>query len=742
MTIIHHQKLSLLSACLFGFTPLACAADGHDLIELPEVVVTSTRTPATLNQSPAAVTVIKAKNIVTLNASRLGDVLEQVPSLYLRGGTLGQSQGTIGTSGMSLRGVDQTRTLILLDGHPLQDARSGKVNWRVPFVEDIARVEVVPGAFSSLYGSNAIGGVVNIISKQPNQREFTAKVKKGWGDASGKDGSVYFRDKMENGLGLVAGLGYQSRDSYVNDFVVKTPVAGAAGIPVIGAQSITTREGLPTYLIGDMGAVPWNATNATLKLFYDLDTRNKIYGGVNYQETKQNYTQFNSYLKNAATGAPVSSGVLGINGQRVALTNYDFTLFSYLPLQESTTRYFAGFDGTIGNDYLLKVDLAKIDRTYNFTLASPTATWNNGTGTLSDTPNSSLDGSAQLSFPLNAKHFMVTGLALHKDSVSQQISALSNWRAPNSITATNSGYHGNSSTTSVFVQDEFSATEGLKFYLGGRWDHWQAQGDNFVTAPATSTLYPTRTASAFSPKLAAVYQPIEKATLRASFGQSFRTPTNQDLYTSSISRGKMISGDPNLQPERGTTWELGGEFRFSENTRATATYYDTQLSNLIYLMQVNPTNSLRINAAKAQVRGIELGLATRVASWLELDANYAFIDSKILANTADPLSVGKRLTDAPRNIAGIGLTAHQGQWSATLNARYVSHIYWNAQNTDVVEGVPGSYDAYTLVNTKLGYQFSKGVSGAVAINNLFNRKVYSYFLLPARNLTAEMIFSF
>jgi len=86
--------------------------------------------------------------------------LIRVPSLYLRGGALGQSQGTVGTSGMSLRGIDQARTLILLDGQPIQDAGSGKVNWRVPFVEDIARVEVVPGAFSSLYGSNAIGGVV------------------------------------------------------------------------------------------------------------------------------------------------------------------------------------------------------------------------------------------------------------------------------------------------------------------------------------------------------------------------------------------------------------------------------------------------------------------------------------------------------------------------------------------------------------------------------------------------------
>jgi len=739
----------LALGCIFGLTNAAGAAESGEDVELGEVVVTATRTSATLSDAPAAVTVVNAQDIETKNASRLGDVLDQVPSLYLRGGALGQSQGTIGTSGMSLRGIDQTRTLILLDGQPIQDAGSGKVNWRVPFVEDIARVEVVPGAFSALYGSNAIGGVINIITKQPDKREFTAKIKKGWSAASGEDASIYFRDKMENGLGFAGGLGYQNRDSYVNDFVVKAPSCPPApapctpGTPVTGAQAITTREGVPTYLVGDLGTAPWNSTNATAKLFYDLNARDKIYAGVNHQETRQGYTQFNTYLSNTATGAPVSSGTLSINGQRVALTNYDFTLFSFLPLHESATRYFVGYDGTIGNDYLLKADLGKIERTYNFTLASPAATWNSGAGTLSDTPNDGLDGTVQLSFPLGNNHLMVTGLALHQDSVNQQIYTLSNWRDPGSKTAVNSGYNGHSTTTSIFAQDEISATDALKVYLGGRWDDWETRGNNFSNiVPAGTMLYPTRSVSAFSPKVSAVYKPTAITVLRASFGKSFRAPTNQDLYVTTTSRGRTTAGDPNLQPERGTTWEVGGEFRFTENTKVTATYYDTRLSSLIYLMQVSTTNSLRINAGKAKVNGIELGATAKLARWLELDANYAYIDSKMLENTTDPLSVGKRLTDSPRNIAGIGLTAQQGAWSGTLNARYVSHIFWNAQNTDIVEGVPGSYDAHTMVNAKLGYAFSKMVKGSVAVNNLLDKKAYSYFLLPGRNVTAEADFSF
>lgn len=745
-----YSLLGAALAALFGIS--SNVAFAADIDEMDEVVVTATKVKAAASDSPASVTVVNAKDIETKNVSRLGDALDQVPGLYLRGGAFGQSQGTIGTSGMSLRGVDQTKTLILMDGQPIQDANTGKLNWRLPFVEDISRVEVVPGSFSALYGSNAIGGVVNIITKQPDKREFTARVKKGWSDASGEDASIYFRNKMDNGLGFAGGIGYQNRDSYINEFIVKTPVAGTPGTPVTGAQATTTREGVPAYIVGDMGATPWKSANATAKLFYDLNASSKIYAGIAHQETDQDYTSFNTYLRNSATGEPVSSGPVDINGQRVVLApnGYDFNLFSFLPLHEAATRYFAGYEGAVGNDYLLKADLAKIERKYSFTLASPLAAWNSGPGTLSDAPNDGMDGTVQLTFPVGERHVWVTGLALHKESVNQRIYALSNWRNPDSQTAMNSGYNADSTIASIYAQDEFGVTDTLKIYLGGRWDDWKTEGNNFaVVLPAGSTLYPERNVSAFSPKASVVYKPVEAAVLRASIGRSFRAPTSQDLYSSTTSRGRTTTGDPNLQPERGTTWEVGGEFRLTEKMKTNVTYFNTLLSNLIYVKQILPDplppalkQSVRINAGKARIQGVELSATTKLVSWLDVDANYSYIKSEMLENAADPGSVGKRLTDSPQNIVGIGLTAKYGPWSCMLNARYVSHIFWTAHNTDVVEGVPGSYDSHTVVNTKLGYEFSKGIKGSVAINNLLDEKAYSYFLLPGRNATAEMAFSF
>jgi iron complex outermembrane receptor protein len=715
---------------------------------LPELVVTATRSATVAERVPAAVTVVEAATIAERDATRLGDALDQVPSLYLRGGALGSSQGTQGTSSMSLRGIDQSRTLVLLDGQPLQDAGSGKVNWRVPFVDDIERIEVVPGAYSALYGSNAIGGVINIITKRPERKERSARIRQGWGDATGTDVSLYFRDKVAEGWGVVAGLGYQDRASYVNEFVVKAPscppppAACTPGIQVSGAQAVTTRDGTPAYLVGDLGRTPWHTLNATAKLFRDLGAGDTLYAAISHQQTEQRHTPFNSWLRDAS-GNTVSSGTLDIAGQRVALSMYDFTLFSFQPLHEAATQYRLGYEGTLDGGVRLKAELAGMMRAYRYALASPTATWDSGSGTLADTPNHALDADVQLSFLLGMRHLLVGGVALHQDAVDQRLLALSSWRDPSSAGMVNGGYHGRSATGSLYAQDEYAVTDALTFYLGGRWDEWRTRGDNFSNgAMPVENVYPARSVGAFSPKVAAVYRHDAALTLRTSYGRSFRAPTHQDLYTTSTSRGRTTSGDPDLQPEKGSTWELGGDWRPQEAHRLGATLYSTELHDLIYLQQLSATQSLRINAGRARVNGIELVLESRLNGWLTLDANYARIDTRMLENAADPASVGKRLTDVPGLIAGLALKVRHGAWSGRLDARHTGHVYWTAQNTDVVEGVPGSYDAHTQVDAVAGYDLSKNLHASVAINNLFDRKAYAYFLLPRRSLSAGLRISY
>jgi len=87
-TQVNKGQLFLALGCIYGLVAAADAAESGDVVELGEVVVTATRTSASLSDVPAAVTVVNTKNIETKNVSRPGDMLDQAPSLYLRGGTL------------------------------------------------------------------------------------------------------------------------------------------------------------------------------------------------------------------------------------------------------------------------------------------------------------------------------------------------------------------------------------------------------------------------------------------------------------------------------------------------------------------------------------------------------------------------------------------------------------------------------------------------------------------------------
>jgi iron complex outermembrane receptor protein len=246
-----------------------------------------------------------------------------------------------------------------------------------------------------------------------------------------------------------------------------------------------------------------------------------------------------------------------------------------------------------------------------------------------------------------------------------------------------------------------------------------------------------------------VFKAGSDLTLRASWGKSFRAPSNLDLYSTSVINSSVsptgtltTQSDPNLRPETASSWEVGGDWRFSSWAKASASVYQTRLSDLIYAQQIDLSLTQRINAGKARSQGVELGLAAKPLSWLEVATHVSWIDAKILDNPTDRLSEGKRMTNVPRRIAYLGLTARQGPWSATAEARYNGKTFVTARNTDVVEGVPGSNDAITTLNAKIGYRFSPQWRLNLAVNNLLDRTQYSFARLPQRNATLEAVASF
>jgi outer membrane receptor for ferrienterochelin and colicins len=132
--------------------------------EMEKTVVTATRTEVSLKDAPGAVTVISAEDIKDLTANDVLDIVRDTAGVSLSG------RGVGGRSVISIRGLESRQTLILVDGKRVtaSDAVFGhsdfEHNW-VP-IETIERIEVVRGPLSALYGSEAMGGVINIITKK------------------------------------------------------------------------------------------------------------------------------------------------------------------------------------------------------------------------------------------------------------------------------------------------------------------------------------------------------------------------------------------------------------------------------------------------------------------------------------------------------------------------------------------------------------------------------------------------
>ena len=142
------------------------------LLNLDVIVVTAAKYEKLLKDVPQSVTVIGKEELEKKSGKTLGEILQDVVGLQV------QRYGAIGAqSSVSLRGMTSSQVLVLIDGRPINKFQDGLVDLSMIPVNNIASIEIVRGAASSLYGSNAMGGVINIITKK--EAENSVKISYG-----------------------------------------------------------------------------------------------------------------------------------------------------------------------------------------------------------------------------------------------------------------------------------------------------------------------------------------------------------------------------------------------------------------------------------------------------------------------------------------------------------------------------------------------------------------------------------
>ena len=167
---ISRKAISSLATVLFS-VPFATSLQAQQpavdtTLRLQEVIVTGSRAKRPLTKSPGSIDIVSPVILHNSPAQSVDDILSMLSGVNT---TRSDGMSTMHTN-VSIRGLagdEQGRTLVLFDGIPLNTSDEGSVNWNSIHVDNIQRIEVFKGPGSSLYGNNAMGGVINIISKKP-----------------------------------------------------------------------------------------------------------------------------------------------------------------------------------------------------------------------------------------------------------------------------------------------------------------------------------------------------------------------------------------------------------------------------------------------------------------------------------------------------------------------------------------------------------------------------------------------
>ncbi len=214
-----NKKIVVICA-LFTLSPLGSSVFGAtqmngDIVEAKEMVVTATMTEKILKEAPGSIEVITEQELLEMNADTLADALEEATGILM----------TTETGRMmrpSIRGTGNKHTLVLIDGRRITSGFKDLQGLEQIPVDMIKRIEIVRGPASALYGSDAIGGVVNIITKKPSRMmTMGGTVKYGqstYGEGGESTASAYVGNSMGRFGFLLAG-GYRDKNGYDRDGV-------------------------------------------------------------------------------------------------------------------------------------------------------------------------------------------------------------------------------------------------------------------------------------------------------------------------------------------------------------------------------------------------------------------------------------------------------------------------------------------------------------------------------------------
>jgi outer membrane receptor protein involved in Fe transport len=539
-----------------------------------EVTVTATRTETPLGDTAQSVAVLSREQLKTTAALALDDALRQAAGfqLFRRNGSRTANPTS---QGVSLRGVGASgasRAIVLRDGIPLNDPFGGWVYWsRVPRAS-VSRVEVLRGGASNLYGSGALGGVVNIMTRSLDAP--VVELEASYGNERTPDAALFAAASRRGWSATVAAELFRT----------------AGYVLVDGRES---------------GRVDTPATSRHVALDLTLERKINMDGRV--------FLRGSYFVETRANGTPLQTNRTHTRGLSAG-GDYQFKRAGALSL-----RVYA--DAQLFDQNFSAVSTDRNSETLTRVQRVPAQVFGL---------------SAQWSRGFGSRQTIVAGVDAREVRGASDEIAFAQSRATSFIGAGGrERAFGLFAEDILRVSSRLYVTGGVRFDRWRNYEARNATRPVAQNSAVTTNLFPARTENALSPQLSVLYKPFERWSLTASIYRAFRAPTLNELYRSFRVGDVLTLANDGLRAERLTGGEAGANFvSFKQRWTTRATFYWMEIARPVANVTLNVTPALitrqRQNLGRTRSRGIEIETEARINDRWSLNGGYLFTDSRVV----------------------------------------------------------------------------------------------------------------
>jgi outer membrane receptor protein involved in Fe transport len=544
-----------------------------------------------LIDAPASVSLLDSTDVSNAGAQTIDDLLRQVPgfSIFRRSSSIVANPTT---QGVSLRGAGASgasRTLVLTDGVPLNDAFGGWVYWdRVPRA-GIDRIELVRGGSSDLYGSDALSGVINLISRPPTGRVINAEASYGTRDTGDL---TFFASERWKGFAIaVSGEAFKT-DGY---FVIAPEMRGTVDEEAASKHRVVT-----------------------LRFQHQWDVENYVFArGSLFDEDRRNGTRLQR--NDTATESVAAGGRLRTSDG----SNWNLALFAN---QQRFHQSFTAVAANRNSENLTRLQFVPSrDAGLSFN-------W------------------SRLNFE---KHLFVAGLDVRGVRGNSDEVVYVAGRPTTFVSAGGRQRRIGFFAQDLFnISTRWQLAASAR-YDNWRDSSAASVERNLSTGVVRPQFFEPRSTDAFSPRLSLTFRPKEEFTLRASAYRAFRAPTLNELYRSFRVGDTLTLANPNLNAERLTGGEAGANWNWGARTLLRLTGFWTEIVNPISNFTLTVTPALitreRRNLGRTRSRGIEAEAEFRVTNFWQITAGYLFADATVRSAPQDARLEGLWIPQVPRH---------------------------------------------------------------------------------------------